>query len=64
MVGSVAGGALAQRAVTDLGPATCGTVAAVFSSAQADRLEACARVLDPPARVVMTGMSGCDRYVM
>jgi hypothetical protein len=27
----------------------------VFSSAQADRLEACARVLDPPARVVMTG---------
>lgn len=27
----------------------------MFSSAQADRLEACARVLDPPARVVMTG---------
>jgi hypothetical protein len=27
----------------------------VFSSAQADRLEACARVLDPPARIVMTG---------
>jgi hypothetical protein len=27
----------------------------VFSSAQSDRLEACARVLDPPARVVMTG---------
>lgn len=27
----------------------------MFSSAQADRLEACARVLDPPARIVMTG---------
>jgi hypothetical protein len=27
----------------------------VLSSAQADRLEACARVLDAPARVVMTG---------
>jgi hypothetical protein len=27
----------------------------VFSTAQIDRLEACARVLDPPARVVMTG---------
>jgi len=27
----------------------------VLSSAQADRLEACARVLDTPARVVMTG---------
>ncbi len=33
----------------------CGSVAAVLSSAQADRLEACARVLDPPARVVLTG---------
>ena len=27
----------------------------MFSAAQADRLEACARVVDPPARVVMTG---------
>ena len=27
----------------------------MFSAAQVDRLEACARVLDPPARVVMTG---------
>ncbi|MBW3652206.1 MAG: hypothetical protein KY433_01170 [Actinobacteria bacterium] len=27
----------------------------MFSSGQAARLEACARVLDPPARVVMTG---------
>ena len=27
----------------------------MFSCAQAARLEACARVLDPPARVVMTG---------
>ncbi|MEA2223082.1 MAG: hypothetical protein QOH83_1458 [Solirubrobacteraceae bacterium] len=27
----------------------------MFSSAQIERLEACARVLDPPARVVMTG---------
>lgn len=27
----------------------------MFSSAQAERLEACARVLDPPARVLMTG---------
>ncbi|HEV2787455.1 MAG TPA: hypothetical protein VGV67_13745 [Solirubrobacteraceae bacterium] len=27
----------------------------MFSSAQAERLEACARVLDPPARIVMTG---------
>ena len=32
-----------------------GSVAAVFSEAQIERLEACARVLDPPARVVMTG---------
>lgn len=35
--------------------ASSGSVAPVFSSAQVDRLEACARVLDPPARVVMTG---------
>jgi hypothetical protein len=27
----------------------------VFSAAQAERLEACVRVLDPPGRVVMTG---------
>jgi len=27
----------------------------VFDAAQANRLEACARVLDPPARIVMTG---------
>jgi hypothetical protein len=33
----------------------CGSVAAVLTEAQAQRLEACVRVLDPPARVVMTG---------
>ena len=27
----------------------------MFTTAQAERLEACARVLDPPARIVMTG---------
>ena len=27
----------------------------VLSPAQAERLQACARVLDPPARIVMTG---------
>jgi hypothetical protein len=32
----------------------------VLSSTQADRLEACARVLDPPARVVMTGNVPAD----
>ncbi len=31
------------------------SVTRVFTCAQSDRLEACARVLDPPARVVMTG---------
>jgi len=37
-----------------LGP-RCGSVAAVLTAAQAERLEACARVLAPPARIVMTG---------
>jgi hypothetical protein len=32
-----------------------GTVAAVLNDAQADRLTACARVLNAPARIVMTG---------
>jgi hypothetical protein len=31
------------------------TVGAVLTAAQSQRLEACARVLDPPARIVMTG---------
>ena len=35
--------------------ASCGSFADVFSSTQAARLEACARVLDSPARVVLTG---------
>jgi hypothetical protein len=33
----------------------CATVAPVLTDAQADRLEACARVLRPPARIVLTG---------
>jgi hypothetical protein len=33
----------------------CATVAPVLTDAQAERLRACARVLHPPARVVMTG---------
>ena len=33
----------------------CATVARVLNDAQAERLAACARVLDPPARIVMTG---------
>jgi hypothetical protein len=33
----------------------CATVAPVLTDAQADRLTACARVLRPPARIVMTG---------
>ena len=31
------------------------TVGAVLTPAQSERLEACARVLDPPGRIVMTG---------
>jgi hypothetical protein len=37
------------------GPVRCATVAPVLTDAQAQRLQACARVLDPPARIVMTG---------
>jgi hypothetical protein len=33
----------------------CATVAPVLTDAQAQRLRACARVLHPPARIVMTG---------
>jgi hypothetical protein len=33
----------------------CATVAPVLTDAQAERLRACARVLHPPARIVMTG---------
>jgi hypothetical protein len=33
----------------------CCTVASVLTPAQSERLEACARVLDSPARIVMTG---------
>jgi hypothetical protein len=35
--------------------ARCATVAPVLTASQFERLEACARVLDPPARIVMTG---------
>jgi hypothetical protein len=34
----------------------------MFSSAQAERLEACARVLDAPARIVMTGRVPAEAY--
>jgi len=37
------------------GSVRCATVARVLTDAQAERLQACARVLKPPARVVMTG---------
>lgn len=37
------------------GRVRCATVAPVLTDAQADRLEGCARVLRPPALVVMTG---------
>ena len=33
----------------------CASFASVLSADQVERLQACARVLDPPARVVMTG---------
>jgi hypothetical protein len=33
----------------------CATVAPVLTDAQAERIEACARVLDAPARIVLTG---------
>jgi hypothetical protein len=33
----------------------CATVAPVLTDAQTERLRACARVLHPPARIVMTG---------
>jgi hypothetical protein len=38
----------------------CATVAPVLTHAQAERLEACARVLHPPARIVLTGNVPAD----
>lgn len=35
--------------------AHCATVAPVLTASQSERLKACARVLDAPARIVMTG---------
>ena len=37
------------------GDGRCGSVGAMLTAAQSERLEACARVLDAPARIVMTG---------
>jgi len=36
-------------------PARCASVAPVLTAAQSERLQACARVLEAPARIVMTG---------
>ena len=40
--------------------ARCASVAGVLTPAQSERLEACARVLDAPARIVMTGSVSPD----